>query len=335
MIGKILLIWLFACPCILSAETNGETKRYPPYPDIWDWSVPDTEAYISPWLHAHLLDNGDVLILYSMQDDTARKPEKETLSNPTAVDKKLAGLVSKATGKPEQAQGELVLGQITLFGKQTIVSQPSNVRIMRNEDQPIQLSDGSVARIVASNDDSISRHLPLTDGSIITSAHTHPLKDCFLGPAKAWFIRKTEIPKPNQSPPKVLARKIIFRLLDKPKTWEGAYYENCDESEHRLIVRAEPMQGTILPLNDGTFLVVSSSAGLIIRFDKDFQTRSPLLNRKFFVFDQDEHTDGIFIDKITGKQYWEEKDGQTYSKNQEALDDLYNYLISIKRKYNQ
>jgi hypothetical protein len=125
----------------------------------------------------------------------------------------------------------------------------------------------------------------------------------------------------------------VFYLLDEPKIWEGAYYENCDESEHRLIVRVKPIQGKILPLDDGTFLVVNSSGGLIIRFDKDFQTHSPLLNRKIFVFDQDEYSDGMFIDKITGKKYWEQRGEQIYSKNQEALDDLYNYLISIKREH--
>jgi hypothetical protein len=333
MLKNLLLILLLTVPCLGHADT-ATANKYPPYPEVWDWVVPDQKAFIPPWLHAHLLDNGDVLLLYSMQGKAEKKTQQASPSKPdlASVDRKLMGLICKATGKPGQAEGELVIGQITLFGKQTVVNQPSNVHIMRNKDQPIQLSDGSLVRILKSDDDSVTSYLPLTDGSVISSRGTH-LKDCFIGPGNSWFVRLSEIPKPNQPPPKELTHKIVFYLLDEPKIWEGAYYENCEESEHRLIVRVEPIQGTVLPLNDGTFLLVNSSRGLIIRFDKDFQTHSPLLNRKIFVFDQDEYSDGMFIDKITGKKYWEQRGEQIYSKNQEALDDLYNYLISIKREH--
>jgi hypothetical protein len=71
--------------------------------------------------------------------------------------------------------------------------------------------------------------------------------------------------------------------------------------------------------------------GLIVRFDEHFNTKSPLINRRFFVFDLDEMFDPndskLFIDKLNGKKYNLKKTGY-----QPVYDDLYKYLTSIRGK---
>jgi hypothetical protein len=90
------------------------------------------------------------------------------------------------------------------------------------------------------------------------------------------------------------------------------------------------LAGSILALEDGSFLVVSNEMGRIIRFNSDFAINSPLLNNKLFIFDYDNDKEldfvksPFFMPRINGKNY-EDKHGKT--KMQEVLDDLYNYLI--------
>jgi hypothetical protein len=88
--------------------------------------------------------------------------------------------------------------------------------------------------------------------------------------------------------------------------------------------------GGMLPLDDGTFLLPMRN-GLIVRFDKQLNTKSPLINRRFFVFDLNEmlnsNYSGLFIDQINGKKYNLGKTGY-----QPVYDDLYKYLTSIRGK---
>jgi hypothetical protein len=76
-------------------------------------------------------------------------------------------------------------------------------------------------------------------------------------------------------------------------------------------------------LNDGTFLLINGYGGFIIRFDKDLNTKSELLNKKLFLIDRD-----VFVKKFLNKH----KLGKTAKDLQALHDDLVKYFMDIKNK---
>jgi hypothetical protein len=71
----IVLFCFFALPLIAADNEQKPTQpqsnttqaiKYPPYPDVWDWQVPNLETYVRGSLRTYLLDNGDVIIMYSL-----------------------------------------------------------------------------------------------------------------------------------------------------------------------------------------------------------------------------------------------------------------------------
>ena len=321
---------------VTSQIKETQAAKYPPFPDVWDWQIPDHETYVSGTLRTYLLDNSDVLILYTKQktsglkNKTTGKPGRDK-KNTTGVDQDMANLYSKATGGIG-VSGEVESRQVTLFGGLTVLDEPSNVRLMRAPEKPLKLSDGSVAKRLKSDWDDGSG--VLKDNTYVASS-CYRYHDCYVGPARC-TIRHTQ----SRNIGSIIADKVVFLLLDKPKRWEGAYYDQvdeCEERDHKLKVQVESLVGSILALEDGSFLVVDDEMGRIIRFNPDFTTNSPLLNKKLFVFDYDNDKEldfvksPLFMPKVNSKDY-KDKKGQT--KMQEVLDDLYNYLIKLSRGVN-
>jgi hypothetical protein len=312
IVGIIFLVLSFTAGQVMADElsSNSQTSKphetkYPPYPDVWDWQIPNLEAYVPGSLRTYLLDNGDVLIVYTQRKTSDLKRKKADVSD---------GVESK---------------QVTLFGGLTVLDEPSNVRLMRSPEKPLKLSDGSVVKRLKSDWDRDKDSGKLKDKTYIRAGCDH-YHDCYIGPAKCNLSRDSD---KNYR----IARKVIFLLIDKPKRWEGAYYnevDECHERDHKLKVRVVSLSGGILPLEDGSFLLVDGELGRIIRFNPDFTTGFPLLNKKLFVFDFDDDKDldfvksPLFMPKINGKNY-EDKQGKI--KMQEVLDDLYNYLIKLSK----
>lgn len=87
--------------------------------------------------------------------------------------------------------------------------------------------------------------------------------------------------------------------------------------------RVEALGGSTLPLPDGTFLVGFSDR-LIVRFDGELRSRSPLMNRELFVVDLD--TEEI-MRRVSGRPY-ELPDGS--NNYQAALDDVYHYVMQLR-----
>lgn len=74
---------------------------------------------------------------------------------------------------------------------------------------------------------------------------------------------------------------------------------------------------------DGTFLLVASPQGYIIRFDENFKTKSKLMNNKFFWMDDKEFR------KFNAK-YGDHVNGDRDLKRLYA--DLYKLLMNKKRR---
>ncbi len=322
----VLLLLIFTISLAFAEE-----KKYPPYPDVWDWQIPNPETFVPGSLRTYLLDNGDVLIVYTQWKKSDLGKEKKIAPEKRSTaggDQKSAKLHSKASGGGPISR-EAESKQVTLFGGLSVLDEPSNVRLMRSPEKQLKLSDGSVVKRLKSDWDKDGGELK--DKTYITSGCDH-YHDCYIGPAKCTLLHYSS--KNNRQ---TIARKIVFLLLDKTKMWEGAYYnevDECNERDHKLKIRVAALTGSILALEDGSFLLVDRELGRIIRFNPDFTTGSPLLNKKLFVFDfdNDKNLDFVksplFMPKINGKNY-EDKQGNI--KMQEVLDDLYNYLTKLSK----
>jgi hypothetical protein len=84
-----------------------------------------------------------------------------------------------------------------------------------------------------------------------------------------------------------VTRKSLLYILDKPQRYP--VQERCvDTLEREFDVKVVAIQSYLLPLDDGTFLVKDGNAGIVIRFDANLKTKSPLLGRRLFWVDTQE-----------------------------------------------
>lgn len=316
----MVVVFNFTALPVLAAEkkqtsdqqTSGiQAKKYPPYPDVWDWQVPNHTSYIKGSLFAYPLSNRDVLIIYS---EWEKGNSKDSLSEE----------ISTAPHK----QRESVSKQVTFFGRQRVLNEPSNVKLIRHPEKELRLEDGTIVKRLTSDfTDKFS--VEFSDKTYIISRYQR-FKDCYIGPARNWLVKHRN----KGLPPKYIltepiASKVIFLLLDKPIMWKGGYHEECEEGDHVLTIKVQAIGGSILPLPDDTFLLIDNEIGIIVRFNKNLTTATPLLGKKLFVLGfADTDFDYTFISKYNGKNY---KNTQGKVMMQAVLDDLYNYLIHLGR----
>jgi hypothetical protein len=272
-----------------------QAMKYPPYNCVWEWQVPDPTNFIRGSLFTYPLTNGDILIMFS-EWKTGKNKQKEAVSK-----------------------------QETYFGKQSALNESSNVKLMRVPNKGIKLNDGTIVKIRGSNFDG-KNSAELSDKTYVISRYVR-FKDCYMGPASNWLERyrnkESSPPNPHAEP---ITSKVIFLLLDKPITWQGAYNDECEETNHILKIKMQAIGGFILPLPDDTFLLVDKELGIIVRFNKDLTTRTSLLGKKLFNFEF-KGNNYKFISKYNGKIY---EDAQGKVMMQAVIDDLYDYLIQLR-----
>jgi|WetSurMetagenome_2_1015567.scaffolds.fasta_scaffold123990_2 hypothetical protein len=78
-----------------------------------------------------------------------------------------------------------------------------------------------------------------------------------------------------------LKSKRLLYVFDKPKYYKTIPY--CMDGQS-FYYQVKAVDAKFLPLKDGTFLLIASE-GYIIRFDENFQTKSKLMNTKFYWMD--------------------------------------------------
>lgn len=224
------------------------------------------------------------------------------------------------------SNGDVLAGKKLLFGGQSVVRGELLITKMKNV---LLLSDGSQVSGTKSSD-LFGGDIKFSNGLEVIGVGYATHGYCDHGPIDYFFYTHDE--KKGRYGP----NKVIFILLDEPKQrmWDrprplpgsDEEVDPCtEEGPPGFSTRVESVWGGhMLPLDDGTFLLPMSN-GLIVRFDEHFNTQSPLLNRRFFVFDLNDSN--LFIDKINGKKYDLEKTGY-----QPVYDDLYQYLTNIRSK---
>jgi len=291
---------------VSNANVSAPTKKYPPYPDVWDWVMPDRETITGRGVQLFGMDTGDVLFRYAILDKDGKWVDHQP---------------------------------ITLFSHLT-VSDADASPLIAGHDLPVaHLSDGTLAHLESKEEafKYILQGIPLAGGFKLREGGFQPIgsaySSCYRGPARASY---SIIDYANH---KLIRSVVIFKLLDKPKRIDIG--KGCiSESEQSFTTRVESVDGlNARALADGGF-VMQLEYGVLIRFDKNFHSRSLLINDKYFVLDntiketdddKEPETDyWIYINRITGKPY---RKGPEYSYDYQAVvDDLYNHLMSLKAK---
>jgi hypothetical protein len=118
----------------------------------------------------------------------------------------------------------------------------------------------------------------------------------------------------------ISGRKLLY-VFDKPKYYETHYPDCLDGPSFYYQVNA--VEAEFLSLKDGTFLLVVPE-GYVIRFDEHFQTKSKLMNDKFFWMDDNDMYD------FESAKYGDRADGEVNLK--QLYTDLYQLLMKKRGK---
>lgn len=261
---------VFADGVVQNSEAQKEArtvKKYPPYPDVWDWITP-FPSRTSYRFQAELLPDGDVQLSYQLKSKSP-KPTEDVIP-----------------------RGEEY--SFLFFDKQSL--------------SPLK--------------DFPARHnkwrVRLPSGKIILNPGSGGGGNCFHLFDRVFTVHDREA---NE-----LAHKVLFYVLDHPETFvpsgmcEGMPYDDPPFS-YRMVT----MLGDLIPLEDNTFLVVDFEHGVVIRFDEQWQSKSPLLNHRIFIMDKQE-----FNAFIRNRKY-EKSEAEGYGIRWQVVDeDLYQYLITTK-----
>jgi hypothetical protein len=273
-----------------TTQAEATSQKLSGYPNVWEWRPP--AGIEVTWLDVRSLDNGDVLLSYY-----GRKQEK----------RKSRGANGHSVGNKE------ILFQETFFSREKVTRSVSIVSLARGEITAITLSNGAEAKIIGGVESSVR----LRDGSTIRP-DGGATQSCHYEPWNRYWVRDSAT---------VQWTRWIYFVLDTPNVFSTGDPEACPEEYHpKIYQRLDALDGMLMPLSDGTFLAVLKN-DLVVRFNAELQTNSPLLNQKLFVIDIDPHE---IMRRMSGRQY--EHDGKYGNYDYRgALDDIHQYLMTIKR----
>jgi len=126
----------------------------------------------------------------------------------------------------------------------------------------------------------------------------------------------------------ILARKNSIYFLEKPLKMYIDSAISCenmpgwqkaeDQYYYTHVFWTYPM---FVPLKDSTFLLLDKIGNFIIRFDKNFNSKSDLLNRRIFLINR--NTIKSLEDKLLREKRFND---QIYS------NEIYNYLMELKKE---
>lgn len=266
-------------------EVNNADNKYP---DVWHWQAPDGVEVTN--LRAFSLSNGDVLLSY----DAARK--------------NTYGKIKKSTYIPMAKETHVLE---LFFSREVLTEKISSYEMAAGIVKSVRLSNGATVDIVGEAQEKI---LTSDDSTI---SYIWPGKPChYLN-----WLRSFE----QQRGTKLLWRRYVYWVLDTPDIISSGDPDECPGQYHpKIRRRVISLAGEMLPLSDGTFLVLLGNQ-LVVRFDKELRTKSSLLNRKLFVVDLDPKS---IMRRMSGRDY----DSYKGINDQAAMDDIYTYLMTIKNQ---
>lgn len=260
-----LIIGIHLMPSALSAhepvKQSGETETqvYPPYPDVWDWVLPDIYKGTDTLIHVQVreMPNGDVLIYW---------PDK---------------------GKCK----------ITSFFQQSVAREAA-----RCPDIPI---DRRERTSFAFQHDSILRRT----GGGWRSGGCYDALDYNVNIYDKFYKN-------------LLDSRLLLYILDKPARYET--HPHCMNGPS-FDYQVQAVPASFVPLKDRTFLLIArvNDNYYIIRFDENFETKSRLMNDRFFWMETEKFEK---FDTRYGDRSEEDK------RLKDLYTDLYKQLIEIRNR---
>ncbi len=285
-----------AQPKVENAGMPATAKKYPPYPDVWQWVLPDGDAIAEAGSSLLILDNGDFLLTYQVPGSS--------------------GMIEK-------------IQPTTFFGKQSVVDKDAGIRIRRRMLKVLQLSDDTSVNF--SREENFG-DVSLTNGFRLGHFNTLDgggLSGCYRGPAQ--YIHAIE-----DSKGKLQRSVVIFKLLDKPKTVhidKGCAFEPDGDfttlvESVRGVWHHALADGGFVMLADKDVMLrfdknLNSQAPLIN--DRYFVLDMSVADDWIYM----NKVTGKDYKLELGKQYMRE--GLPYD-YQSIVNDLYQYLLTLKTK---
>lgn len=239
------------------AVQNNKTQqvKYPPYPDVWSMELPVSEIVTYTGIKIVKMPNNDLMIGY-ITDWRELKSEKAKDFNPRKdIVKKHGGFLFFAS---KEVKFTSSAEYYDFFGK------------MRKEGRemksfPITFTDRSTMRM---------------QPECASAAGCNTL---------GWYLERKD---KNGTP---LIQKKLLYIYDKALKKEAPMSEsNANYKGKYYYERVDwPSELEYVPVGDDTFLLIGllqyqkQPSVIIIRFDKDFKTKSNLINKKLFLFDEE------------------------------------------------
>jgi hypothetical protein len=158
----------------------------------------------------------------------------------------------------------------------------------------------------------------LPNGTIIRSSGAWETGNCFHLHNREFIVHNADETERGGT--------VLFFVLDHPQIFEpSGMCEGMPYDDPPFSYRMVAMLGDLIPLKDNTFLVVDFEHGVVIRFDEQWQSKSPLLHQRIFIMDRQE-----FNAFIRNRKY-EKSEAEGYGIRWQIVDeDLYQYLITTK-----
>ena len=264
------------------AQEKSVVKKYPPYPDVWGYEL--------PW------------------------PEKNSRHSGTMIFKKGDGdyvaMYIKQITKVRRKNGSCCdlkyehAGQSFFSGKKWDGKEVGDFAEQHREDRvprefgkpnPWILTDGSELQRKTKGADRCLNYLD-------------------------WYLVLLDPEK------KVVAEKHLIYLLEEPIKTPVCYpserNENLVGKQRTVTMRVQGVEPYIISLEDGTFLLYDQDGNIIMRFDRDCNTKSELLNRRVFVVDR-QAMDAFVLEYIKRRNL---------DYNDQTLNDaVYAYVANLKK----
>ncbi|CAI4029615.1 hypothetical protein DNFV4_00033 [Nitrospira tepida] len=265
-----------------TAKEPAVTKKYPPYPEVWGYEL--------PWPEKNSRHSGIMIFKKDDGDYVAMYIErirKQRRKNGSCCDLKY-----------EHA------GQSFFSGKKWDGKEVGDFTEQHREDRVPQEFGKPHPWI-------------LTDGSEVQEA-TKGASRClnYLD----WYLRLLDPDK------KVIVEKHLIYLLERPIKEPVCYpserNENLIGKQKAVTMRVQGVYPYIIPLEDGTFLLYDQYGNIIMRFDRKFNTKSELLNRKVFVVDR-QALETFVLERV--KQRNQDYNDQTLN------DAVYEYVTNLNK----
>jgi len=258
---------------LVSLTFGQETKKYPPYPDVWGYEFPwpgNEDRYSA--IDIKRIANGDYIATYvSNRKEIIRK------------DGSCCDYINKYEGV------SFFSGKI--FPEDEYKTIPrENVRTSKK----IIMDGGNIIEQI----------------SIATSGScSDPFYDYYI-------IKK-------DSKGKIVEKKMLLYFYAKPKKTDINRYceRNNSYKKDYFFKSVENVYVKFCPLEDGTFFVYDPEGNFIIRFDENFNTKTPLINKRIFLINR------LDYEKIYNRQA---KEGKI--NDQQMNDAIANYILDLRKE---